>query len=157
MKKLWTGAIASLILSLSWQQALAQEAASSLNGIWLNTTAPEGQLAFLTIIHKDNGQLAIISTNYVNLLGGLVEGFQSAASLGQADPSALGENVGTAMSFPAVFLGAELEFLLHRPSADELLIEMTACSVPEGNTVTCELIEENNFPLNERVRHTRAF
>lgn len=155
MKKLWTGAIALLILSLSWQQALAQEAASSLNGIWLNEDSEV--LAFLTIIHKDNGQLAIISTNYVNLLGGLVEGFQSAASLGQADPSALGENVGTAMSFPAVFLGAELEFLLHRPSADELLIEMTACSVPEGNTVTCELIEENNFPLNERVRHTRAF
>lgn len=154
MKNIWIGTLAMLVLAFAPLQATAQEAASSLNGIWLNEDSEA--LAFLTIIHKDNGQLAIISTNYVNLLG-LVEGFQSAASLGQADSSALGENVGTAVSFPAVFFGAELQFLLHRPSADELMIEMTSCSVPEGNTVTCDLIEMNNFPLNTRLRHTRAF
>lgn len=155
MKKLWTGAIALLILSLSWQQALAQEAASSLNGIWLNTTAPEGQRAFLTIIHKADGQMAVISTNYVNILG-IVEGYQSAASLGQVDPAALGENVGTAMSFPALFQNADLRFNVHRPSENELIVELTSCEVPEGNTVSCDQIYAN-FPLNEGVHHMRAF
>ncbi|MXW68667.1 MAG: hypothetical protein F4Z61_01625 [Acidimicrobiia bacterium] len=154
MKKIWNSAFALLILTMSWQQALAQEAASSLNGIWLNTDSDT--LAFLTIIQKDNGQLAIIGTSYVNLV--LVEGLLSGASLGQADPAALGENVGTAMSYPDAYYNADLSFNLHRPSADELLIELTSCSVPEGNAASCELIQEQSgFTLNVRVRHTRAF
>ena len=154
MKKLWNGAFALLILTMSWQHALAQEAASSLNGIWLNEDSEN--LAFLTIIHKSNGQLAIIGTSYINLV--LIEGFQSGASLGQADPAALGDNIGTAMSFPAVFYNADLTFNLHRPSADELLIELTSCSVPEGNAASCDLIQEQSgFTLNVRARHTRAF
>lgn len=154
MKKLWTGVFALLILSLSWQQALAQEAASSLNGIWLKEGS--GNLAFLTIIHKSDGRLAIIGTSLVDLV--VVKGFQSGASLGQADPAALGDNIGTAMSFPDVFHNADLSFNLHRPSADELWIELTSCSVPEGNAVSCDLIQEQSgFPLNVRVRHTRAF
>ena len=155
MKKFWNGAFALLILTMSWQQALAQEAGSSLNGIWLNTTAPEGQLAFLTIIHKADGQMAVISTNYVNILG-IVEGYQSAASLGQVDPATLGENVGTAMSYPPLFLNADVSFAIHRPSENELIVELTSCSVPEGNTVSCDQIYDN-FPLNERILHTRAF
>lgn len=154
MKKIWNGAFALLLLTMSWQHALAQQAASSLNGIWLN--ADSDTLAFLTIIHKDNGQLAIIGTSYVNLV--LVEGLLSGASLGQADPAALGENIGTAMSYPAAYYNADLSFNLHRPSADELLIELTSCSVPEGNAASCELIQEQSgFTLNVRVRHTRAF
>lgn len=154
MKKFWNGAFALLILAMSWQHALAQEAASSLNGIWLNTDSDT--LAFLTIIHKDNGQLAIIGTSYVNLV--LVEGLLSGASLGQADPAALGENIGTAMSYPDAYYNADLSFNLHRPSADELLIELTSCSVPEGNAAGCDLIQQQSgFTLNVRVRHTRAF
>ena len=154
MKKIWNSAFALLILTMSWQHVLAQEAASSLNGIWLNTESEA--LAFLTIIHHENGQLAIIGTSYVNYL--VVDGFQSGASLGQADPAALGENIGTAMSFPDVYYNADLSFNLHRPSADELLIELTSCSVPEGNAVSCDLIiEQSGFTLNEGVRHTRAF
>ena len=118
MKKIWNGAFALLLLTMSWQHALAQEAASSLNGIWLNTDSET--LAFLTIIHKDNGQLAIIGTSYVNLV--LVEGLLSGASLGQADPARrLGENIGTAMSFPDGFLQCRrVSFALHRPAANEL-------------------------------------
>lgn len=153
MKKFWNGAFALLILTMSWQHALAQEAASSLNGIWL---ADSENLAFLTIVHKSDGRLAIIGTSYINLI--VVEGFQSGASLGQADPAALGDNIGATMSVPAVFYNADLSFSLHRPSADELLIELTSCSVPEGNAASCELIQEQSgFPLNVRVRHTRAF
>ncbi len=151
MKTYWAGTLAMLVLAFAPLQATAQEAASSLNGIWLN--ADSEALAFLTIIHKGDGQLAVISTNFVSLLG--VESFQSAASLGQADTSALGENIGSLMSYPPVFLGADLQFSLHRPSADELMVELTSCSIPPG-LVTCALIEEN-FPLNTRVRHTRAF
>ncbi|MDE0478424.1 MAG: hypothetical protein OXI13_02240 [Gammaproteobacteria bacterium] len=154
MKKIWNGAFALLILTMSWQHALAQEAASSLNGIWFNEESEA--LAFLTIIHKDNGQLAIIGSRDVDLV--LVRGLLSGASLGQADPTALGENIGTAMSFPAAYYNADLSFNLHRPSADELLIELTSCSVPEGNAASCELIQEQSgFTLNVRVRHTRAF
>ncbi len=155
MKKLWMGTLAMLILAFAPFQATAQEAASSLNGIWLNATAPEGQLAFLTIIHKADGQMAVISTNYVNILG-IVEGYQSAASLGQVDPAALGENVGTAMSFPALFQNADLRFNVHRPSENELIVELTSCEVPEGNVVSCDQVYDN-FPLNEGVHHMRAF
>lgn len=154
MKKFWNGAFALLILTMSWQHALAQEAASSLNGIWLNEDSEN--LAFLTIIHKSNGQLAIIGTSFVSILG--IEGFQSAASLGQADPAALGDNIGTAMSFPAVYYNADITFDLHRPSADELLIELTSCSVPQGSLVSCDLIQEQSgFTMNVPARHTRAF
>ncbi len=154
MKKIWNGAFALLILTMSWQHAVAQEAASNLNGIWLNTDSDA--LAFLTIIHKDDGQLALIGTSHVNLV--VIEGLLSGASLGQADPTALGENIGTAMSYPAAYYNADLSFNLHRPSADELLIELTGCSVPEGNAASCELIQEQSgFALNVRVRHTRAF
>ena len=154
MKKFWNGAFALLILTMSWQHALAQEAASSLNGIWLNEDSEN--LAFLTIIHKSNGQLAIIGTSFVSILG--IEGFQSAASLGQADPAALGDNIGTAMSFPTVYYNADISFDLHRPSADELLIELTSCSVPQGSLVSCDLIQEQSgFMMNVPARHTRAF
>jgi len=154
MEKFWSGAFALLILTMSWKHALAQEADSNLTGIWANENPDP--LAFLTIIHRGDGSLAIIGTSYINLV--LVEGFQSSASLGQADPSALGENIGTAMSFPAVFYNADVSFALHRPAANELLIEMTSCNVPEGSAVSCDLIQEQSgFTLNERVRHTRAF
>ncbi len=154
MKKIWNGAFALLMLAMSWQHALAQEAASNLTGIWLNTDSEA--LAFLTIIQKDNGQLAIIGTSYINLV--LVEGFQSGASLGQASTTALGDNIGTAMSYPDVYQNADLRFDLHRPSADELLVELTSCTVPDGNAVSCDLIQEQGgFLLNVRIRHTRAF
>ncbi len=155
MKTYWAGTLAMLVLAFAPLQATAQEAASSLNGIWLNTTTPEGELAFLTIIHKADGQMAIISTNYVNIIN-IVEAYQSAASLGQANPNDLGESIGTAMSFPALFQNADLQFTLHRPSEDELMVELTSCSVPEGNLITCDQIYPN-FPLNERVHHSRAF
>ncbi len=153
MNKTNLAMLLSTILLLASFGSAAQEAATSLNGIWQNTDAED--LAFLTIIHKDDGSLAIISTNYVSILG-IVEGYQSGASLGQADTSALGENIGSAMSYPPVFLGADLSFTIHRPAADELLIELTECSLPADSSVNCDQIYDN-FPLNERVRHIRAF
>ena len=154
MRKTWTGTLAVLILAFAPFQAAAQEAASNLTGIWLNTDSEA--LAFLTIIQKDNGQLAIIGTSYINLV--LVEGFQSGASLGQASTTALGDNIGTAMSYPDVYQNADLRFDLHRPSADELLVELTSCTVPDGNAVSCDLIQEQSgFLLNVRVRHAKVF
>ena len=155
MKNFWTTTIALLILAFVSHQAAAQSAPTNLNGIWLNTTTAEGELAFLTIIHQDNGNLAIISTTYVNIAG-IVEAYQSAASLGQADQFAIGGNIGTATSVPEIFLGADVEFVLHRPAADELMIELLSCSFPAGATVTCDQIYAN-FPLNERVHHSRVF
>lgn len=152
MKLLWTATLALLILAFSSHQAMAQEATSSLNGIWLKSG--DGDLGFLTLIHKPDGQLAMISTNYVTLLG--IDSFQSAASLGQADPTALGQNIGSLVSYPPVFLGADLQFAIHRPAADELMIELTSCSFPTVGLVTCDLIFAN-FPLNEPVHHVRAF
>ena len=154
MKKMWTGVFALLILAFSSHQAMAQSASTSLNGIWLNTTTAEGGLAFLTIIHKADQSLAIISTNLVNLFG--VQSFQSAASLGQADPSALGQNVGSLMSVPALFLGADLQFAIHRPAENELMIELLSCDFPVVGLVSCDQIYDN-FRLNVPVHHTRAF
>ncbi len=148
--------LAVLILALVSLQAAAQEAPSSLNGIWLSTEREGEGFAFLTIIHNDDGQLAVVSTNYVSFLG-IVEGYQSGASLGQAELSELGDEIGSAMSVPTVFYGADVRFTLHRPAADELLVELTSCSVPEGNAVTCETIYDQGFPLNERVRYNKVF
>ena len=155
MKNLWIATLALLILAFASHQSMAQSAETSLNGIWLSTSAAEGELAFLTIIHKDDGSLVIISTSYINILG-IVEAFQSAASIGRADPYALGDNIGTAMSVPEVFLGATVEFAIHRPAADEMMIELMSCSLPVDSTVNCDQIY-TNFPLNEKVHHARAF
>lgn len=152
MNKLRTVMLAMLVFAFTPLQAPAQEAASSLNGIWLDSESED--LAFLTIIHKENGQFAMIGTAYTDLV--VIKGFLAAASLGQADPKALGDNIGKAKSYPDIYYNAELDFDLHRPSTDELVVELKSCTVPAGNTVGCDRIYAN-FPLNERVLFKRAF
>ena len=152
MNKLRTAMLAMLVFAFTPLQALAQEASSSLNGIWLNSESED--LAFLTIIHKENGQFAMIGTAYTDLV--VIKGFLAAASLGRADPKALGDNIGTATSYPDIYYNADLNFDLHRPSTDELVVELKSCTVPAGNTVGCDRIYEN-FPLDTRVLFTRAF
>jgi len=149
--------LALLAMNLPVKPAMAQTATSSLNGIWLNSaTFAEGGLDFLTIIHlPESKQLAVVSTNLTELFG--AELLLSAASLGEADPAALGEDVGTAVSIASLFQGMELEFALHRPSNDELLVELVSCNdtIPD-DLVLCSAIELR-FPLNEGVHHEKIF
>ena len=152
MNKLWTVMLTMLVFASTPLQALAQEASSSLNGIWRNSQSED--LAFLTIIHKDDGQFAMIGAAYTDLV--VIRGYLAAASLGEADPKALGDNIGNARSYPDLYYNAELNFDIHRPSTDELVVQLKSCVVPVGNTVDCSRIYEN-FPLDERVLFNRVF
>ncbi len=158
MRRFCAATLAMLIPALASLQAAEREAASSLNGVWLRAEREGEGYAFLTIIHRDDEQLAIVSASRVSIPEEVVAAYRSETSLGRAELFQTGDDIGSAMSMPDLFRGADARFAIHRPSADELLLELTRCGAPENSVgaISCDTIYEQGFPLRERIRYRKV-
>lgn len=145
--------------------AMAQDvpsASSNLSGAWLETELPEGELSILTIVHRDDRQLPIMTAGSIELSGDLlgesfgIEFLVTAPILGQAEPAALGADIGSGESVASLFLGFELVFSIHRPAENQISLELTSCRATVDAQSDCDDIYED-FPLGQRLSYQRIF
>ena len=134
--------------------AMAQSgpsASSNLSGAWLQSELPEGELSFLTIVHREDRQLLIMSSDLGEFLG--LEIFISAPILGRAGPAALGADIGSGESVASYFLGLEVAFTIDRPAEDRIDLTPTSCKV----VVDIASCDDLTTALGEPISYMRVF
>lgn len=145
------------ILLLAFWHTSAQ---ADLTGAWTLDGLPPDRLVVLVIVHRDDEQILIMASNFIELLGDFdppapIDVFVTSAILGTATKGAFGNDIGTASTVTEYTFNLVATVTIHRISETRMQLQLVDCRFVAGTDLTCAQVIPGYS--NDPLSFTRVF